>query len=151
MKEGFIQRKNLVPILQKRTQKRQRVVANGEVEDGSSDETSLPLAIVADHAWLVLDWLVSLFEKDEKNAKTPDGVYYAYDRILLNDVPSQVFDPSIVTSSITERHPELSKGGGYSIRYSFLLSRTGQQRAAGNGNSSFYAGISISIISIIIL
>jgi len=61
LKEGFIQRKKLLP--QDARKKRGRRAY--DVEDATLDQVNDTPAVVSEHAWSVLQWLVSLFEKDE--------------------------------------------------------------------------------------
>lgn len=61
LKEGFIQRKKLLP--QESRKKRGR--GTYDVEDAAIDQGNDTPALVAEHAWPILQWLVSLFEKDE--------------------------------------------------------------------------------------
>lgn len=61
LKEGFIQRKKLLP--QEASKKRGR--GTYDVQDADLDQGRGTPALIAEHAWPVLQWLLSLFEKDE--------------------------------------------------------------------------------------
>ncbi|KAF8558031.1 hypothetical protein OG21DRAFT_1456488 [Imleria badia] len=60
LKEGFVQRKNILP--QESRKKRGRAAYN--IEDAIDQGNDTP-TVVAEHAWPTLQWLLSLFEKDE--------------------------------------------------------------------------------------
>lgn len=61
LKEGFTQRKKLLP--QETSKKRGR--AAYDVQDADLDQGRDAPAVVAEHAWPVLQWMLSVFEKDE--------------------------------------------------------------------------------------
>ncbi|KAG9316385.1 hypothetical protein JVU11DRAFT_2418 [Chiua virens] len=61
LKEGVVQRKKLLP----EDTRKKRGRDTYEVDDADlCQDRSMP-ALVADHAWPILQWLISLFEKDE--------------------------------------------------------------------------------------
>lgn len=61
LKEGFIQRRKLLP--QDARKKRGRGAY--DVEEAALDQGNDTPAVVAEYAWPILQWLLSLFEKDE--------------------------------------------------------------------------------------
>ena len=61
LKEGFVQRKKLLP----QGPRKKRGRGAYDVEDTPLDQGSGTPAMVAGHAWPILHWLLSLFEKDE--------------------------------------------------------------------------------------
>ncbi|KAF9222564.1 hypothetical protein BS17DRAFT_809244 [Gyrodon lividus] len=84
LKGGFIQRKRLLPLAQDGGRKRGRntyTIENVDLEYGS---TSQP-AIIAEHAWPVLDWLLLLFEKDELVAAQKSTEKFS--SLLLSQIP----------------------------------------------------------------
>ncbi|KAL4074184.1 hypothetical protein J3A83DRAFT_4090750 [Scleroderma citrinum] len=84
IREGFIQHKNLTLTSQEGRKKRGRGAVI--VRDNDSDNGSLsPPLSVAEHAWPVLHWLLSLFEKDECNTEIKSGVKYS--PLLLSQIP----------------------------------------------------------------
>ncbi|KAH0827534.1 hypothetical protein J3R83DRAFT_4253 [Lanmaoa asiatica] len=81
LKEGFIQRKNLLP--QDASKKRGRGAYN--VEDADLDQDRGTPAVVAEHAWPILQWLLSLFEKDELLRSQKSGENFSL--LLLSQIP----------------------------------------------------------------
>jgi len=71
VREGFIQHKNLTSTFQGR-KKRGKVTAVARNNDSDNGSPS-PVLSVAEHAWPVLHWLLSLFEKDERNTEMKSG------------------------------------------------------------------------------
>lgn len=67
LKDGFIQRKTATPATPKvKGKKKKRDYEYTEQAPILYDaDSTAPLAIVAEYAWPVLDWLLMLFEKDE--------------------------------------------------------------------------------------
>lgn len=68
LQEGFIQRKSIAPMTPKGKGKKKR----RDYEYVEEEPTPLDgnrIAVVAEHAWPVLDWLLTLFESDEQNAE----------------------------------------------------------------------------------
>ncbi|KAH7888552.1 hypothetical protein F5I97DRAFT_1853575 [Phlebopus sp. FC_14] len=84
LKEGFIQRKKLAKISQHGRKRRGKSVFDDDDDFLENGNNSTP-AIVADHAWPVLEWLVSLFEKDESmNSKK---ISTRFSPLLLSQLP----------------------------------------------------------------
>ena len=70
LQDGFVQRKSIAPSTPKGKGKKKRKIYEF-VEDPirfDGDRTTR-VAVVAEHAWPVLDWLLMLFESDERNAE----------------------------------------------------------------------------------
>jgi hypothetical protein len=64
--EGLIQRKVIAPMTPKgKGKKRRRGYEYVEEEIRSDSDVTTPLAVVAENAWPVLDWLLMLLENDE--------------------------------------------------------------------------------------
>ncbi|KAG1829146.1 hypothetical protein EV424DRAFT_1382984 [Suillus variegatus] len=86
LKEGFVPRiKISQPSLLAGKKKRGKLIANTEeyVEEKYSNSV---LAPVAEHAWLVLQWLVELFQRDESLASGDGSVKHS--PLLLLQIPS---------------------------------------------------------------
>ncbi|KIM57221.1 hypothetical protein SCLCIDRAFT_186548 [Scleroderma citrinum Foug A] len=84
IREGFIQRKDLTPTFQEGRKKRGRITAVTRDTDSDNGSPS-PLLSVAEHVWPVLQWLLSLFEKDERNTEMKSGAKYS--PLLLSQIP----------------------------------------------------------------
>lgn len=84
VREGFIQHKNLTPTFQEGRKKRGKVTAVARENDSDNGIPS-PVLSVAEHAWPVLHWLLSLFEKDERNTEMKSGAKYS--PLLLSQIP----------------------------------------------------------------
>ncbi|KAF8844655.1 hypothetical protein BDN67DRAFT_894529 [Paxillus ammoniavirescens] len=84
LKDGFIPRKKLLPLAHDGRRKRARntyEIEDVNLEDGVPTQPS----IVAEHAWPVLDWLLSLFEKDESLAN--QNLAAKFSPLLLSQIP----------------------------------------------------------------
>ncbi|KAG6378154.1 hypothetical protein JVT61DRAFT_13843 [Boletus reticuloceps] len=81
LKQGFIQRKKLLP--QNSRQKRERGAY--DLEDAVLDQGYDTPAVVAEHAWPILQWLLSLFEKDELLKSQKSGERFSL--LLLSQIP----------------------------------------------------------------
>ncbi|KAI6157549.1 hypothetical protein BKA82DRAFT_995878 [Pisolithus tinctorius] len=64
VKEDFIQRGKCAPLPQEK-RKRRRKLAIDSADDDSDNACNPVPAVVAEHAWPVLDWFLRVFEKDE--------------------------------------------------------------------------------------
>ncbi|KAI6046030.1 hypothetical protein EDC04DRAFT_2631644 [Pisolithus marmoratus] len=84
VKEGFIQRGKLAPLPEER-RKRLRKPAIDSVDDDSDNAFNPVTAVVAEHAWPVLDWLLRLFERDEILTEKKLGVRFS--PLLLSQIP----------------------------------------------------------------
>ncbi|KAF8135683.1 hypothetical protein EV363DRAFT_1447459 [Boletus edulis] len=81
LKQGFIQRKQLLP--QNSRQKRGRGAY--DLEDAVLDQGYDTPAVVAEHAWPIFQWLLSLFEKDELLKSQKSGERFSL--LLLSQIP----------------------------------------------------------------
>jgi hypothetical protein len=104
LKEGFIPRIKISPSSVP-TGKRKRgkiTVADEYVEESLSNSV---LAPVADNAWLVLQWLVELFQRDESltSGDTSGGRYALEATTLAKIVCSEPFTAVVVADSAAEK------------------------------------------------
>ncbi|KIJ67941.1 hypothetical protein HYDPIDRAFT_83831 [Hydnomerulius pinastri MD-312] len=84
LRSSFIQRKKLFSPAGDVKKKRGRSAY--DIEDVDFDNGSnAPPAPVAEHAWPVLDWLLSLFEKDESLTELKSGAKFS--PLLLSQIP----------------------------------------------------------------
>jgi hypothetical protein len=66
LKDGMVQRKVVVPTIPKgKGKKRRRVYENVEEDLPFDAEGTVSPAVVSEHAWPVLHWLLIVLEKDE--------------------------------------------------------------------------------------
>ncbi|KAF9244949.1 hypothetical protein BU15DRAFT_41638 [Melanogaster broomeanus] len=84
LKGGFIPRKRLFSLAQDGRRKRGRDIYALDDVDLENESTTQP-AIVAEHAWPVLGWLLSLFEKDELFAAQISAAKFS--PLLLSQIP----------------------------------------------------------------
>lgn len=84
VREGFIQRGKFTPLPEER-RKRQTKPAVGSADDDSDNACNPAPAVVAEHAWPVLDWLLRLFERDEILTEKNSGVKFS--PLLLSQIP----------------------------------------------------------------
>lgn len=107
LKDGFIQRKKLFP----QDSRRRRGRAAYDVEDadliqGQGRDTP---AVVAEHAWPILQWLLSLFEKDEVlNSQKSGGRVRLLDKVGSN----RYFDAERLSPLLLSQVPPPRGGTG---------------------------------------
>lgn len=83
VKEGFIQRGKFAPLPEERG-KRQTKPTVGPADDDSDNACNPAPAVVAEHAWPVLDWLLRLFERDEILTEKNSGAKFS--PLLLSQI-----------------------------------------------------------------
>ena len=105
LKEGFIQRKKLVP--QDARKKRGRGAY--DVEDAALDQGNDTPAVVAEYAWPILQWLLSLFEKDELLSSQKSGGKVQFTGRVRNN---RYFDAEKFSSLLLSQIPPPRGGTG---------------------------------------
>ncbi|TBU33794.1 hypothetical protein BD309DRAFT_947426 [Dichomitus squalens] len=86
IREGFIQRGNGdVMASPRKTKGRRSTRMQDEDDEVGEGENGAAPAPVSDHAWSVLDWILTLFESDEAATERKEEVHYS--RLLLRQIP----------------------------------------------------------------
>ncbi|KAI0374016.1 hypothetical protein BV20DRAFT_936201 [Pilatotrama ljubarskyi] len=86
LKEGFVRRDGDATISSPRKPRARRATRSHDVgDDGWGGEESEPPAPVSEHAWGVLGWMLTLFERDEAGVEQSGQVRYS--PLLLAQIP----------------------------------------------------------------
>ncbi|KAI9062873.1 hypothetical protein FKP32DRAFT_1572731 [Trametes sanguinea] len=89
LKEGFIVREGVQPPSSPRKPRNRRTTRNSKYEDDDEEEEETP-ARVSGQAWGVLDWLLTIFERDELAMEQSAQVRYS--PLLLEQIPATLSD-----------------------------------------------------------
>lgn len=129
LREGLIQRKTAAPTIPKgKGKKRRRDYEYVEEEEIRFDGDGVaPLAIVAEHAWPILDWLLMVFESDElitEKSGLSELFHFDHKSSILIWAGSPTFTFASSSNSTTTKWDGPTMGGRCPPRYRFLLSPT---------------------------